>query len=410
MLLKQIVEYHLPALYMQLIKMKNCINGTRINTTYKTDNGVVNIPSPSHRNTFFGYYDKTPFNPEDENLLVFHANNQNPQKKPSCKTITDILLHNRGKNSYSIIGKTTAWNWQQGARLHWIDSSHIVYNCYDKEKQLPRCKRVNVFNLEEKTYDYPLQESFSNKFFLSLDYSTLNKTRPDYGYRNSVRKNNYTDNSVFMVSYKNGKSEKLFDISDILNLLGLGNIQLRKSKARINHIMVTPDGEKFIFLFRYIHKYKLQHILMMYDCKNSSLKVLLKDNMISHYCWIDNDNILFWGIVNSIGDYYRLNTDIPEKAVSLKTGMTDGHPWLYNDNTVISDTYPDNTRHRKLIRIDLDKLSVTELLRSYESCKFIGETRCDLHPHPSPSGKWIHYDSINTGQRLLSLYEVNDDS
>jgi hypothetical protein len=89
----------------------------------------------------------------------------------------------------------------------------------------------------------------------------------------------------------------------------------------------------------------------------------------------------------------------------LSTNLPDGHPSVLNDHTIVTDTYPDNKRNRRLLLVDIYKNNIKELLTSFESCKFVGETRCDLHPHFHKNR--IHFDSIENGVRELSILELD---
>jgi len=356
-----------------------------------------------YTNTFFGYYDKSSFNPKNDNFLIFHANNRNPLKVPSAKKATDIILYDLNKKDYRIIGKTYCWNWQQGARLHWIDEDNIVYNWFDKEELKYKCIKKNISDNSEIAFPFPVQDSFKNDFFISINYVTLNKTRPDYGYRNIKKENNNKNNAVYKVSFTTGVSEKLFTINDIKDLLKIKNNNYIK-RSRINHIMINPNGGKFIFLFRYYYKYSLKHVLLAYNFRNKQLHILINNEMISHYCWLDNDNIIFWGIIKNKSDYFQFNTET-QKMQCLSTNLPDGHPSVLNDHTIVTDTYPDNKRNRRLLLVDIKENNIKELLTSFEPCKFVGETRCDLHPHPHKNR--IHFDSIENGVRELSILELD---
>lgn len=400
---KKIVEYLFPKFYVKLVKYKNCIKFSKVKTKLHEFEGLHKIRLKKYTNTFFGYYDKSSFNPQNDNFLIFHANNRNPLKVPSAKKATDIILYDLNKKDYRIIGKTYCWNWQQGARLHWIDEDNIVYNWFDKEELKYKCIKKNISDNSEIAFPFPVQDSFKNDFFISINYVTLNKTRPDYGYRNIKKENNNKNNAVYKVSFTTGVSEKLFTINDIKDLLKIKNNNYIK-RSRINHIMINPNGGKFIFLFRYYYKYSLKHVLLAYNFRNKQLHILINNEMISHYCWLDNDNIIFWGIIKNKSDYFQFNTET-QKMQCLSTNLPDGHPSVLNDHTIVTDTYPDNKRNRRLLLVDIKENNIKELLTSFEPCKFVGETRCDLHPHPHKNR--IHFDSIENGVRELSILELD---
>jgi len=401
--IKKIIEYYFQDNYVRLVKLKNSILSSSDNKIMSSKENSVSIDS--YKNTFFGYYDKSPFHPENEDLLLLHANNADASRKPEGSVKTDLLMYNRASKDYSVIDSTFAWNWQQGARLHWLDSKKVIFNVFDDSDKSYKAKVIDTSNGSDEIYNFPVQESYNNEFYLSLDYKNLDNTRPDYGYRNHGRyQADYSQSSVTKIDLKSKECEQLFSVNDIARYLKI-KLDPKKSRARINHLMINPAGKCFIYLFRYYVKYDLKHVLMVYDFESKSFRTLLNNQMVSHYCWINNENIIFWGKVNSVGDYYKLNIKTG-KTDCINTGLPDGHPWMLSEDSFLTDTYPDKSRNRKLLTVELKSGKYTELQKSFESTKFIGETRCDLHPHPSPSGKYIHYDSIEMGVRSLSVYEV----
>ena len=80
--------------------------------------------------TFFGYYDKTPFSKDDSMILGTVAKCEN--KKPGKDDLLLIGYYNiENPNVFNIVGETKSWCWQQGCRLQWYpknETSLIIYN------------------------------------------------------------------------------------------------------------------------------------------------------------------------------------------------------------------------------------------------------------------------------------------
>ena len=368
---------------------------------------ILNIDLTEYLNTFFGYFDRSPFNPKTINMIILHANNANPNEKPSPYIPTDIIIYDYIKDRIiKVVESVYSWNWQQGARLHWLDEDNLIYNFYDEQVDLYKSKIYTLSNDKKRILDVPVQDSYKMKYCLSISYESLNIARPDYGYRNKIRKE-VNLNEIYIKKYDLGtdKIEELTNTEILLNKYFSHKNKINRRSVRINHLLISPDGKKFIFLFRFLEKYKLKHILFLYDFNTREEKILIDHNMVSHYCWIDNENILFWGIINNVGDYYIINSDSLQ-INCLDLNLSDGHPTMLNTTTFITDTYPDKSRMRSLLKVNFSNKKIKKLSAFYESPRFIGETRCDLHPNISPDGKYIHIDTIYTGKRLLHLLEI----
>jgi hypothetical protein len=368
---------------------------------------ILNIDLTEYLNTFFGYFDKSPFNPQNSNIITFHANNAKSCRKPNPNISTDIIIFDFKKDKIiKIVDSVYSWNWQQGARLHWLDEDNLIYNFYDKQSDSYQSKMYSLSTGNKRTIKLPVQESYKNKYILSISYESLYQTRPDYGYSNKIRKN-LNLKEIFIKKYDltTNKIEELINAEILLNKYIQHQDKVDLKSIRINHLLISPDGNKCLFLFRFVEKYKLQHLFFLYDFRSKEEKILIDHNMVSHYFWLNNKNVLFWGEIDNVGDYYILNSDTLQKKC-LGLNLSDGHPTMLNPTTFITDTYPDKSRMRSLMKVNFSNKKIKKLAAFYESPRFIGETRCDLHPNISPDGKYIHIDTIYTGKRLLHLLEI----
>ena len=80
-------------------------------------------------NYFFGYYDKSPLNLENDKLLACRPafNDRMPNSNDKLE-IGYIDWHK--SDDFINIAQTSAWNWQQGCMLQWFDKkcNKIIYN------------------------------------------------------------------------------------------------------------------------------------------------------------------------------------------------------------------------------------------------------------------------------------------
>ena len=357
--------------------------------------------------TFFGYYDKSPTN--KCGLILSHISNKPTSKSPSSEILIEVALFspNLSEKKWSV--KTSAYNWQQGSRLHWLNDELFIYNDLDSTCKHYVAKVVSSKTLEQvKLFNFPVQDSFKTDYFLSLNYRRLMALRPDYGYRNltpmtKTELERLDDDGIWKVDYQTGVSELIISLQQIC-LIEPGAV-FAKAMHKVNHIMISPDGSQFIFLHRYLIGQRRFDRLMLADSQTGRLILLSDHGMVSHCHWADDNTILgymrgpgdkdaFWIIDVVSGSF----THFP-----ALDGLGDGHPHVHGDWFVV-DTYPDKARMQHLNLVNWQTGEVKKLGEFFHGFKYHGETRCDLHPRFSACGKKVYFDSVFSGKR--KLYEM----
>lgn len=378
--------------------------------TFKSHYDLSSIELLSHEN-FFGYYDKSPISCDNQFILLHEASygtKQKPQKsKPLYIVAYDI-------KSMSIVNRweTHAYNWQQGAKTQWLTNESFIFNFYDNEKGEYCSFLTNVVTNESVKLPFSIYDCHGVDYALTLNYDRLMILRPDYGYRNKTRLtqdelNRLDDDGIFFCDLV-GKSQKLLiSLSRIVQVSP--NSMMDESYHKVNHIMISPDGKHFMFLHRYYFKGRRFDRLFISDVTGKDLTLLSNNEMISHCFWLNETELIGYLKGSNGNKYYKLNIhsgteEIIGEGIIDKFG--DGHPSIFKDKMVF-DTYPDKSRMKHLYLFDLKTETLTELGEFYESMKYYGETRCDLHPRFSCDGKKIFIDSVHSGMR--SMYWINMD-
>ena len=163
--------------------------------------------------------------------------------------------------------------------------------------------------------------------------------------------------------------------------------------------MISPDGDKFIFLHRYFIKGVRHERLMVYDY--NQLRVISNEGYVSHCYWLDNCRIVSYLRHNGVNAYYIINVmtgEYEELSILKSLNMGDGHPSCFK-NWMIFDSYPDKSRMQNLVLYNIDTGKYYKLIEIFHPMKFFGNTRCDLHPRFSDSGNSITFDSVFEGKR-----------
>ena len=360
----------------------------------------------NNEESFFGYYDKTP---ECSGNVLSHIATSSTSKDPIVEAPIKIAITNLDSGKTEIIGDTTSYAWQQGARAQWVDDDTVIYNVAgDKSYQ------AVAYSLSQakviRTFDKPVQDTFGNEFFLSLNYTRLMPVASDYGYRNfpynKDKQISENEDGIWYVDYSSGNSKLIHTLEDVINC----NWQEAFGKCyhTINHIMISPDGKGFIFIHRYYKGEQRFHRLLYSDFK--TLKVLLENEMVSHMCWFDNQTVFGYLSVGKKNGYYYIDVNNGKNGICKEmtdTNLGDGHPSVYK-KWIVFDCYPDKSRMQQLLLFNNESKEIIPLLRLYQSVKFMYDTRCDLHPRFSKDGKRIYFDTVFSGKRTHCTINVQE--
>ncbi|MFC1751841.1 glycosyl transferase [Thermoproteota archaeon] len=386
---------------------------------YKVNRKIV-LVSCKDQESFFGYYDKSPVNTSNQ-YIIFHSSELSTWKKPDSQRPVNIVLKNLKNGNSQIIDKSFSYNWQQGSRLQWLDAERFIFNDYDADRDLYISKIVNAgTDALEKSIDFPVYDCWQD-YALTLNFDRLALLRPDYGYRNRIDKglvshenlNVLDTDGLFYVDLRKNTCSQLVSFADIIQRHpdSRMSVDLSESipgaKHKFNHIMIAPNGKKAVFLHRYFRQRRKYDRLILVDIHSRETVLLSDQEMVSHYCWMDNSKIIAFMRDYTLGDrYFSIDIHTGKKEIfgkGLLDNYGDGHPSIFGEK-MIFDTYPNKGRYKELLIYFMNQNKVERIGEFFESFRFYGETRCDLHPRWSNDGKFVFIDSVHTGRR--GLYQI----
>ncbi len=391
-----------------------------ISPKIKSEGNIMRVsPDDSNYEYFFGYYDKSPWDITDRYMLCLKANDTWSDVSPKEKA--DILLIDTEKaksdpERTKKIGETRAWNVQQSCMLQWLGpdySSRILYNDFRDGKYVSVI--LTIETMEERVIPAAVYSvSADGKFALTLDFSRLYELRPGYGYYNVPEMTKGVDlpntTAIWKVDLETGKVSNLLKYTDFANFQPRPEMKENGSIHKVNHIMISPNGKRFMVLYRWFCGQRKYTRLVTCNVDGTDMYVLSDDDMVSHCYWKNNCVILAFENKKKDGPGYYLMKDKTDKYIHCWPQFSnDGHPSYSPDGSlIVTDSYPDRSRVASINLMDGNerKKENTTIARVFAPFKYDNDTRCDLHPRWNHKGDMICFDSVFEGHRGLYIVPV----
>lgn len=391
-----------------------------ISPKVKSEGNITRVsPDDRHHEYFFGYYDKSPWDITDRYMLCMKANDTWSDVSP--KESADILLIDTEKNEddrdrVKMIAETRAWNVQQSCMLQWLGpdySSKVLYNDFRDGKYVSVI--LTLATMEEKVIPAPVYSvTADGKFALTLDFSRLYNLRPGYGYYNVPEKTKGVtlpdETAIWKVDLETGEVTALLKYTDFANFKPRPEMKEEGSVHKVNHIMLSPSGRRFMVLYRWFCGQRKYTRLVTCNVDGSDMYVLSDDDMVSHCYWKNDSEILAFENKKTSGPGYYLMKDKTQEYIHCWPQFSnDGHPSYSPDGSlVVTDSYPDRARVASINLMDGDEMKKenTTIARVFAPFKYDNDTRCDLHPRWNHSGDKICFDSVFEGNRGLYVVDV----
>ncbi|MBA7521918.1 hypothetical protein ES705_14030 [subsurface metagenome] len=208
----------------------------------------------------------------------------------------------------------------------------------------------------------------------------------------------YEKDGIWRVDLNTEKSGLIINLADLIALKH--NKTMAKSKHKVNHLMYSPSGKRFVFMHRWIGHYGKFSRLYTANTDGSDIFCPADDRMVSHYFWIDDQNLIAFARREPVGDRYFMLMDKTDEYEIIGDRVLnicgDGNPSVSPDKKwIVTDIYPDKGRVRELILFNLLTKSKIVIGRFFAPWKYDGFYRYDLHPRWSQDGTKISIDSVH---------------
>ena len=416
----QLNKYPAVKKYIKRVYQLGCY---AVSSKIKSEGNIVRVsPNDPNHEYFFGYYDKSPWDASMRYMICMRAKDTWSNPDPIGKADICLLNLNFDSNNERYckrIATTHTWNVQQGCMAQWLGpefKSHILYNDMRDGKY---CSVIlNIDTMEERVLPMPCYTvSVDGKTALSLDFSRLHSLRLGYGYAElpEVTKGVALPDTIaiWKMDIETGEVTELLKYTDFANFQLRPEMLEKGSVHKVNHLMLSPNGKRFMVLYRWFCGQRKYTRLVTCNVDGTGMYVLSDDDMVSHCYWKNDEEIIAFERKKEWGPGYYLMKDMTQEWQHLWGQLSnDGHPsYCPTDSSlVVTDSYPNRARVAdiKLLRdTDSDAKDMKVIARVFAPFKYDNDTRCDLHPRWRQDGKAVCFDSIFEGHR--GLYIVNLD-
>ncbi len=402
------------------------------------------------RHHFFGYYDKTVWDRSDRYVLANRVEVMTADLTPDMRAEVGYFDTQDG-DRYHVCGSTTAWNWQMGCQLQWLDGRdglQMIYNVRRDSAGGPYpgfgAAIHDVGSGRTRYLDSPIYVAApDSRYALTVDYSRLYVTHETIGYCEPGGKRrdlplHPADDGIRRVDLDTGETRLLVSYADLRDFHHRPSMD--KALHWVSHIEINPSSSRILFLHRWTERVEDEtcflHRLITMDPDGGNLRLLecsdhplpqlaadfdpdavgtydyeKSEYQISHPLWRDDRHIIVWGPHDGSIHYHLYEDADGGRVEVIGDGILteNGHMTFspVNSRWLLTDTYPDpRTNERILMLYDRDRRVRHDLGSFYTDPGLRKENRCDLHPRWSRDGLRICIDSVHEHERQMYLIDV----
>lgn len=376
---------------------------------------------------WFGYYDKLQFDPSNRFVLSNQVSFEHRTPTPSDQ-IKVGMVDIRDGDRWTELGKSDAWGWQQGCMLQWRPGStnEVIWNDREGDHFVARIKNIETGDM--KTIPRPIYSlSPDGKWAVTADFARIQALRPGYGYQgiaDPYRMEKAPEKSgIWRVNMETGESDLILSLAQIATIPFEGG-PVTEQWNWFNHLLVSPDAKRFIFLHRwrakgpddagFVVNNGFVTRLFTANLDGSDLHILDPSGFTSHFIWRDPEHVCAWTKPAGREAAFYLFKDKTDEVGIVGAGdmPVNGHntylPVGTGKEWILNDTYPTGVRRQQTPYLyHVPTKARHDLGHFHLPVEYAGEWRCDNHPRSSNDGRLVTIDSPHGGNgRQVWLLDV----
>lgn len=353
--------------------------------------------------TGFFFYQCFQFDETGRYVLGMRVGFQNRLVRPTDRAEIGVI-DLRDHHKWTTIGVTTAWNWQQGARLQWRPGSNeIIWNDRSDDAKAYVSRVYDFRTRKRRTLPRPIYDlSPDGSSALTHDFERMKHRGTDYvgledKYKGQVAPRG---TGIWKMNLDTGRTELLVSLD---KMAAIAYHRGRPASGCLYFFREgwNPSGTRFVAFV----KDPDNELFEAYSMAANGTDVRHLYHNPSHHSWRGDDHILDFGKHTPPaggaphGGYFVFQDDGSGKAKEILWPVDyDGHNSYvpaHGNDWIISDTYNLNGFQYLFLYhvptgrfVPLAKLKVTA---------DEGIHRVDLHPRVSRDGKIVSIDATHEG-------------
>lgn len=405
--------------------------------------------TPADANCFIGFHDIIPWSP-DNNCLAIHRASSSFFSMDDCRKPIEICLWFPATGEIRAVDETSAWNFQQGARLQWVPGlkSTLAFNTIENGKAVSVLRDLTTG--ERRALPGAIYAlSPDGKTSIAPNFTTLAHRWMAYGYMPLLEEPQIRDQNedgLWQLDLVTGQQQLFLSTQRVAEFEATA--QADPSSHFLCHANFSPDGKRIVFLHRFFSADGgLFTRMIVTDCGAREM-VLLAQEKVSHFDWLDNETLMVWarftgggfakarsrGLLSSplvrpllnmargftgrwkkkllSESYYRIPIGDPKRRTRFGWPSldADGHPMIARKHGwIVTDFYPDRENHLPTILYHpATKARVDVHVFEHHPRSTDSDVKCDLHPRWDRLEHQIAVDTCEAGLRQIRILGVGD--